>query len=94
MLPRAHVGPDNRTWIACVIIAFCAALPVVACTDGTTPDCSSPEAGCGPDLSGQVEAGEAGDAPSYSGQDTGAVDSASPIIDSGDASLDADAARG
>jgi hypothetical protein len=34
---------------------------LVACMDGTTPDCSPPDAGCGPDLTNFPEGG--GDAP-------------------------------
>ena len=90
---RAHVGRfGDRRWIAGAIIFSIAAIPMLACTDGTTPDCSGPEAGCAPDLSGQVdEAGEGGfDSNHTYGDsatpiDTGIV----PIIDAGDASLDA-----
>jgi hypothetical protein len=91
---NAHFG--DRRWIAGAIIFSCAAVPMLACTDGTTPDCSSPEAGCSPDLSGMVtEAGEASDSNrSYDESsvpiDTGIV----PVIDAGDASLDAADAHG
>lgn len=51
------------------------------CVDGKTPDCSDPNAKCGPDLDGAVEA--AADAPS-DGPTEGA-----DAADSGDASSDA-----
>ncbi|MEO8875745.1 MAG: hypothetical protein ABI461_09180 [Polyangiaceae bacterium] len=79
-------------WIASAIVACCAAIPAVACTDGTTPECSNAEAGCAPDLSGNIEGGEAGTFEASPGQDAQTVDAAKPIIDSGgDALLDADA---
>jgi hypothetical protein len=87
---------STRTCIAAAIIASCVALPIVACTDGTTPDCSSAEAGCSPDLSGSLESGtEGGDGNTTYG-DAAPVDSSKPPPpdDAGDASLDAADAHG
>ncbi len=85
----------QRRLIACAILCAFAALPVLACTDGTTPDCSGPEAGCAPDLSGQVsEAGQGFDANhGYGDAATPADTGVQPVIDAGDA-LDAADAHG
>jgi hypothetical protein len=84
-----------RNGIAFVIIAAFAAIPIVACTDGTTPDCSGPEAGCAPDLSGSLESGitEPVDADKGYGDSASPTDSSTPK-DAGDASLDAADAHG
>jgi hypothetical protein len=65
--------------VAASAIAFALGL---ACSDGTTPDCSLPDAGCGPVGEGGIpdtsplapdadagDAGDAGDAPSDSDAD-------------------------
>jgi hypothetical protein len=86
-----------RNAIAGAIITVFTAIPVVACTDGTTPDCTGPEAGCSPDLSGSLdEAGtEAGDANTGYGDSAPPTDSGKPTpTDAGDASLDAADAHG
>jgi hypothetical protein len=88
---------SDRRWVVGAIIASCIAILVVACTDGTTPDCSNPEAGCSPDLSGSLEAGNDGgnDGNTTYGDAAPPVDSSKPVvIDAGDASLDAADAHG
>lgn len=87
----------SRNAIAGVIVTVLAAIPLIACTDGTTPDCSGPEAGCAPDLSGSLESGaEAGDANTGYGDSATPTDSGKPPppTDAGDASLDAADAHG
>ena len=86
----------DRRWVAGSIIVSCITILVVACTDGTTPDCSNPEAGCSPDLSGSLEAGIQGssDGNTTYGDGAAPIDSSKPIVDAGDASLDAADARG
>jgi hypothetical protein len=93
---RARPGNAPRNAIAGVIVTLLAAIPLVACTDGTTPDCSGPEAGCAPDLSGSLESGttEAGDANTGYGDSAIPIDSSKPPTDAGDASLDAADAHG
>ncbi|MEO7113091.1 MAG: hypothetical protein ABI183_21815 [Polyangiaceae bacterium] len=85
-----------RNAIAGVIITAFIAIPIVACTDGTTPDCSGPEAGCSADLSGSLESGAAADDANTSYGDSAVpTDSGKPTpTDAGDASLDAADAHG
>lgn len=84
-----------RNGIAAVIVAAFFAIPIVACTDGTTPDCSGPEAGCAPDLSGSLESGitDTLDADKGYGDSATPFDSGSSPVDAG-ASLDAADAHG
>jgi len=56
------------------------------CVDGTTPDCGSVEAGCGPNLDGSVDVSDVVPAVSADAADTGA--------DVQDAGNDADADAG
>ena len=79
----------KRWWVACAAIGAIACAPLVACTDGITPDCSSAEAGCGPDLTGIGEGGN--DVEAASIQDSQIVDSFVADAGPGDASSDADA---
>ncbi len=77
----------KRGWIACAAIGLLACAPLVACSDdGKTPDCSSAEAGCGPDLTG-----EGGDVEAAPPKDAEVVDSFVADTGPGDASNDADA---
>ena len=39
MFTRAQ---PKEMWIAGAVVAFIGAVPIAACTDGTTPDCSAP----------------------------------------------------
>lgn len=66
-------------------LALCAAAVVVACVDGTTPDCSSPTSGCFPtDAGGQSDVAEA------SSDSSPPVDAASDAVsDAADAATDA-----
>ncbi|MGH7281692.1 MAG: hypothetical protein ACRELY_09235 [Polyangiaceae bacterium] len=82
-------GVRKRWWMASAAIGALACSPLVACTgDGTTPDCTSPEAGCGPDLTATDEGGEAEAA---APKDAQVVDSFVADTGPGDASNDADA---
>jgi hypothetical protein len=68
------------------VLAVVSALVVVvsvgssACTDGTTPDCTLPDAGCNPDTDGSLPVfdasdggeGAASDSPDEAQRDTGA----------------------
>lgn len=79
----------KRWWVASAVIGALACAPLIACSDdGKTPDCSLPEAGCGPDLTGTDEGGDVEAAPP---QDSQVVDSFVPETGPGDASNDADA---
>ena len=50
--------------IAACAFGACVAIVGVACVDGTTPNCSDPGSGCGPDFDGNFpDVAEAGDAP-------------------------------
>jgi hypothetical protein len=84
-----------RNGIAAMLILAFLAIPIVACTDGVTPDCSGPEAGCAPDLSGSLDTGstEPYDADQTYGEAAAPTDSSVPPTDSG-ASLDAADAHG
>lgn len=81
----------ERASIAGAIVVLGAAFPLVACTDGTTPDCSTPEAGCGPDLTGGDD--EDARAQSEASNDAAALADTSPPSGDGGASFDADASH-
>ncbi len=90
---RARARNGIAAPVVAAVVAFLA-IPLVACTDGTTPDCSGPEAGCAPDLSGSLDTGiETFDADRGYGDSSTPVDSGSPPADAG-ASLDAADAHG
>ncbi|MEO8798155.1 MAG: hypothetical protein ABI551_09740 [Polyangiaceae bacterium] len=82
----------ERASIAGAIVVLGVAFPLVACTDGTTPDCSTPDAGCGPDLTG----GDGEDArtpvEASSNDAETLADTSTPSGDGG-ASIDADASH-
>ena len=84
----------ERASIASAIVLLGAAFPLVACTDGTTPDCSGPEAGCGPDDpgSGDTDATTVVEASANDGASDAAheAETSTPSGDGG-ASTDADA---
>jgi hypothetical protein len=97
----------RRALVFFAILAFGAAgLTVAACTEGTTPDCRNPSAGCGPGVdaaSGDASEGGAADvvssdAPVDSARDAPSdapSDAPADASDAGsDAALDADAQAG
>jgi hypothetical protein len=89
---RVRAVPAVR---AAVLLAGAAALALIACVDGTTPDCSDAASGCGPDVDGAIA-----DAPADVGEG-GAIDAPAeatdaPIVDAPivDAPVDAKADAG
>lgn len=86
-------GAEGRggAWIAFVVLALVAALPIAACgDDGVTPDCSTPDAGCGTDFTPTND--EGGDALEAAPSEAAPPnDAASADTGPGDASSDADA---
>ncbi len=84
----------ERASLAGAIVVLGAAFPVVACTDGTTPDCSSPEAGCGPENTGggNDDAATPIEASLADADAAHEADTSAPPGDGG-ASLDADASH-
>jgi hypothetical protein len=82
----------RRAYRAAATALFCvaAARALLACTDGTTPDCKNPNAHCAPDLDGSLP--EAGDAAADDAEDANedAGDDALPD-GAADGALDADA---
>jgi hypothetical protein len=93
-----------RGWLRSLVgLGGALAVLVAACTEGTTPDCRSPDAGCGPGVDGSAatDAAEGGaeaaaDAFVEAAQEGGGgVDASDAGADSaGDAALDADAQGG
>ncbi len=78
---------STRRHTALFVVAMTTAMTLLAaaCTDGTTPDCSSPEAGCSPNLEASINEAEPNDA----AQETSATDTGSPVDSGSDARLDA-----
>lgn len=96
------LGSMNRGVLALAALALGLGM---GCTDGATPDCTLPDAGCGPDLDGsltdgtadsidesEVDAPTGDDAPIDAPLDTGPGDTGQDANDAaGDAAADAPA---
>lgn len=89
-MPRSRRGAfvfplTRRNAFALVVIALPLALTILACVDGTTPDCSDAATKCGPDLDGSSDRDSSLQLPEASRPDaTSDVD-----VDAQDADLDA-----